>query len=64
MRFKSQESDALPTETSDIGIVRDFTAVDSRYLHVWYMIGLVDSTGRTNGITHIIKLSCVQKIRY
>ena len=28
---------------------------DSRFLHVWYKIDSVDSTGRTNGITVVDK---------
>ena len=28
-------------------------SIDSIFLHLWYMIGSVDSTGRNNGITHM-----------
>ena len=28
--------------------------VDSKFLHVWYMIDFVDSKGKTNGITSMI----------
>ena len=27
--------------------------VDSRFLHVWYMTDIVDSTGKTNDITPV-----------
>ena len=27
-------------------------SVDSRFLHVWYLIDSVDGTGRTNGIVN------------
>ena len=44
----------LLTET--IRLLMD--SVNSRFLHVWYMIGTVDSTGSTKGITPV-EMVCV-----